>query len=140
MMTFDLPPRRWTTLVGKSSPAMGTAAVAVAATGGDGTGTWTQIVAASIITNDFCIHGIEIGGAGANAGHWVADIGVGAAAAEVQIGSVGGYDQTSLSGTYCTFPIPLWVAANSRVAVRISNANASGRTFGVRFFYYDGAV
>ena len=139
MMTFDLPPRRWTTLVGRSSPAMGTAVVSVTAAASDGTGTWTQIVAASVITNDFCIYAMSLF-SGLNAGHWVADIGFGAAAAEVQLGSVGGNDTSAVMGVYCPFPIPLWVPANSRIAVRISNSNGTGRAFGVRFYYYDGAV
>ena len=119
---------------------MATAAVAVTAAGSEGTGSYTEIIAANGVTNDFCVYGVVVGGAGANAGNWNGRIGTGAAASEVQIGAFAGYDQTKLSGETCLFPVPLLVAANTRIAVALSNTNASGRTFGVRVLYYDGVL
>lgn len=102
---------------------------------------WVELVAANLITVDFVVVGV-VGHPTYNSVNEVnrVQLGSGAAAAEVVIGAAGFHSYT-VSATYAAqhqvmTPLakPVKVAANSRIAFRVSAQNT--HTVGVTLLYY----
>lgn len=129
-----------TTTKGNSYPAIGSAAVSVTAGGSNATGSWTEVVPASTITNAISLTGVTVTDASNVGGHVVVQVGTGAGAAEVLVASGAGGAPNSSDGFFVPIYPPYRVAANVRVAVRMANSQATGRSYAVRLHYADGTV
>lgn len=108
---------------------------------------WTEIVPASTITADFYIAGITWAwhtpvAAADTTYQWIIELGTGGAGAETTIIQVPSNIRSDTSAGYVpsmnvNFPEPKFVAANTRISVRVaySLATTSNTLTGIKIFY-----
>ena len=120
-----------------AGPATGT--TVTSSSSADTYGSWTEMRAAS--GNALYIVGVMMR-ANASALYTQLDIGTGAAASETSVGETKlGNDGTASSGGFQTmyFPYPIAVAANTRIACRTADEDASARNANVTLIVVDQA-
>lgn len=125
-----------TTLVQQVLPA---AAVGVNVAAGTSwaNGSWVELAAS--LAEPMAIVGIATRVESAN-NHAEIDIGIGAAGAEIVLATVPFFIGGVFALRHMSLPFPLNIPAGSRLAVRISTANASGITQGVAVEYFGSLV
>jgi len=107
-------------------------------------GSWAELVPANIITSDFLALGlmVRLNDMG-TLRHWVLQLGKGLSGAETSIAAVSGffwYDSVAgrhWLGRMIPLPIPIKIAANSRVAMRAADSNGTELLYEVRLQYVE---
>lgn len=101
---------------------------------------WVQLIAST--SNAICAAGVLVsvpGGVNTSNGHFEVDIGVGAAASEVVIGTLCGVSYANRANGMLWFRIPInAIGAGVRVAIRMRKNGTSVTNWLYKFVYYDG--